>query len=354
MRVIIVGTGFVANMHAEILRDMGHELVAVVGRTLQSASFFSKKWQIPTYSTHLQEVVQESDCVHICTPPLLHYPQVRQALMAGKHVLCEKPLTISSNKAKELWELAKSKNVVAAVNFNVRFHQAGTHIKSIIRASDFGSIRMIHGSYLQDFHADNDIYNWRYQSEKGGPMRAVTEIGSHWIDLVRYCTDLEISSVLANFAHFQPERRLKKDGKIYEDITSEGKKIRVESEDAATLFLRFSNGAIGNVVLSEVHHGKKNELTLHITGSQQSIFWNNEIPYQIQIGQKNAGIKTLSHPFGGGFIDTFRQLFRAVYHHIGNRKSPIQFPTFEDGYRNALVCEAIYQSATTGNIWKNV
>lgn len=354
MKVAIIGSGFIAHVHAETIKALGHELIAIISRKEANAATFAKKWTIPYYGTSLQLALTKSDCIHLCTPPLAHYAQAKTIIAAGKHLICEKPLTLDAKEATILYDLAKKKGVITAVNFNVRYHEACQRAKELITKKEFGAIRLIHGSYLQEFHADSDYYNWRYQPAEGGKMRATTEIGAHWIDLVHYWTGLEITAVAANFAHFQPIRFLTKDGIIHQKEQENSQQVEVTSEDAATILLKFSNGAIGNLILSEVSHGKKNQLKLEVTGSNQSVWWNNETPYQLFHGAKNKGVQMTTNPFGGGFEATFKQLFKNVYAAIESPNKVVNYPTFKDGAINAAICEAIYKSATNDSIWVTI
>ncbi len=351
MKVAIIGSGFIAHVHAATIKALGQELVVIISRKEVNAAAFAKKWHIPHYGTSIDLAIEKSDCIHLCTPPLAHYTQAKTIIAAGKHLICEKPLTIDTKKANELYELAKAKQVVAAVNFNVRYHEASQRAKDLIAQKEFGAIRLIHGSYLQEFHANSDYYSWRYQPAEGGRMRATTEIGSHWIDTVRYWTGLEITAVAANFANFQPNRFLTKDGMIHVEQKEDSQAVTIDSEDAATVLLKFSNGAIGNLILSEVSHGKMNQLRLEVTGSKQSIWWNNETPYQLFHGEKNKGVHRTTNPFSGGFNETFKELFQAVYAAIESPTGKPNYPTFKDGAMNAAVCEAIYQSAKNDSVW---
>lgn len=353
MRISIIGSGFIANVHAETIKALGHEITVVISANRDNAKRFAKKWGIPKFGTDFQLALAYSDCVHLCTPPMMHFKHAKAAILAKKHLLCEKPLVINPKEGKELMELAKIHQVHVGVNFNVRYHEVTHRAKRKIGHKDFGSIRMIHGSYLQEFHALSDYYNWRYQEKSGGKMRAVTEIGAHWIDLVRHWTDLEVHSVCANFASFDPQRFVTEDGEIHIAKQEKSKIVTVNSEDVATVFFKFSNGAIGNLVLSEIAHGKKNELKVVITGHKQSLSWNNEQPYQLHVGEKNKPLQTDCNPFGGGFQSTFMGLFKDFYQVIEESKSiaEVPYPTLEDGYINALICEAIYQSAQENSSW---
>jgi len=354
MKVAIVGTGFIANTHVEVLQSLGHHVNYVVHKTLEKAILFAKKWHIPNATTDYGKALANCEVIHLCTPPLAHYDYARAALQANKHVICEKPLTINPQEARALYQLAAAKNLVGAVNFNIRFHGASAHAKQLIAQPAFGDIRMIHGSYLQEFHAESDFYNWRYQSDVGGKMRATTEIGSHWIDLVRFWTGLEIEAVAAAYANFNPNRYLTNDGIMHPEKKANSQPVQVHSEDVATIMFKFSNGAIGNLVLSEVAHGRKNQLELEVTGTHQSVWWNNEQPYKLYQGQKGSPAMVHINPFGGGFVETFSSLFKAVYAKIERPSSEQYFSTFEDGYINATVCEGIYKSAKNESNWVKV
>jgi len=356
MRISIIGSGFIANVHAETIKALGHEITVVISSNQENAKSFAKKWGISKFGTDFQLALEHSDCIHLCTPPMVHFEHAKAAILAQKHVLCEKPLVITPEEGKALMELAEIQQVHVGVNFNVRYHEVTHRAKERITNKDFGSIRMIHGSYLQEFHALSDYYNWRYQEELGGKMRAVTEIGAHWIDLVRHWTGLEVHSVSANFASFDPQRFVTEDGKIHITKQKKSKIVQVNSEDVATIFFKFSNGAIGNLVLSEIAHGKKNELKIEITGHKQSLSWNNEQPYQLHLGEKNKPLQTDGNPFGGGFESTFKGLFKDFYQAI-DQKQHIEkgsYPTLEDGYINALICDSIYQSAQQNSAWVSV
>lgn len=351
MRVAIIGTGLIAHTHVQALRALGHEVRVAINRTAERGQAFARKWGIPQSSTVFSDALgPEIEVVHICTPPALHYEMIKAALLAGKHVVCEKPMCIEPSHAKELQELADAQGVIGAVVFNVRFHEACQQAKAKLGDPAFGPIRLIHGSYLQEFHALPDQYSWRYQEELAGPMRAVTEIGSHWIDLARYWTGLEVEAVSAQFGAFDPQRRLQ------EGVMSRaggGEPLAVLSEDVASLSLRFSNGAMGNVLLSEVSHGRVNRLQLEVTGTQRSLWWTNEHPYQLHQGQKFQGFKTFTYPFGDGFGQTFQACFQAIYQDVeaGSPSPHAKYANFEDGYRNVAVCMAALRSGQNEGRW---
>ncbi|MCF6460161.1 Gfo/Idh/MocA family protein [Clostridium sp. Cult3] len=356
MKVAIIGIGFIAEVHVKELLSLGHEVVIAIGTDTERTEKFAKRWGIKKSSIDYKDALSSDiDVVHICTPPTLHYEMVKDALKADKHVVCEKPLCLDPNEAKELMEIANEKGLVNGVNFNVRFHDACANIKDTIRSSEFGNVNLVHGSYLQEFHALPADYSWRYKEKLAGPMRATSEIGSHWIDLVRYLTGLEIAEVSASYGKFNPTRYLR-NNIMYEKEQEGSQKISVYSDDCAMVFLKFSNGAIGNMVLSEISHGRNNRLSIEISGSKESIWWNSENPFTINRAGKFTGINTQINAFAEGFPGTFKNFFNEVYKDINLGKagsSPI-YPTFRDGYINAVVCNAIYESANNNSKWVEV
>ena len=185
--------------------------------------------------------------VHVCTPNHLHYAMAREALEAGKHVVCEKPLAMEAWQARELVELAERKGLVGAVHFNVRYYPLVRQMKCMVARGEMGRILAIHGSYLQDWLLLDTDYNWRLESKLSGKSRAVADIGSHWMDLIEYVSGLSAVEVFADFATFHPVRKkpLKPletyAGKLLspEDYVD----VAIDTEDYATVLLRFEFGS---------------------------------------------------------------------------------------------------------------
>lgn len=355
MKVAIVGAGSIAGTHVQVLQDLGHEIVVAIGTDMSRTEKFVNKYGIKNASIDFNDALKDNvDVVHICTPPTLHFEMVKDALNNGKHVVCEKPLTINPQEARELMKLANEKSLVNALNFNVRFHEACHSIKDTIQSEGFGDINVIHGSYLQKFHVLPTDYSWRYKEEVSGPMRATSEIGSHWVDLARFLTGLEIVEVSANMGNFNKKRYLK-DNIMYENEIEGSEEITINTDDVAIVSLRFSNGSIGSMFLSEVSHGRNNSLSIEVTSSKNSIWWNEEDPYTVNSAGISTGIIKDVNAFGGGFTGTFRNLFSEVYKDIENDgKNEKTYPTFRDGYINALICNAIYESANKNSEWVEV
>ena len=206
----VVGVGFIGEEHIEAIRRTNLGWVeAIVGRDLEKTKAKAEVFQIPHYYNDIQPVLEnpEIQVVHICTPNALHYPMVKKALEAGKHVVCEKPLTMTEDEARELTELAEQKNLVNAIHFNIRYYPLVRQAKVMIEKGEIGRIYSVTGSYLQDWLVKDTDYSWRLESAQSGVTRAVGDIGTHWMDLVEYVTGIQITEVNADMGTFLKKRK---------------------------------------------------------------------------------------------------------------------------------------------------
>lgn len=373
IKVGIIGTGFIGPAHIEALRRLGYvDVAAVADVNMEVAQEKAKMLSIEKAYGDYKKLLEDPtiEAVHICTPNNLHYEMSKEALLAGKHVICEKPLAMNSQEAEELVKIAKEKNLVNAVHFNIRFYPLVQQAKCAVENGDVGRILAINGSYQQDWLFYQTDYNWRLQPEFSGKSRAVADIGSHWLDLMEFITGVRVESVCADFATFHPIRKkpLKPvetyAGKIlrpedYEDI-------EINTEDYATVLLRFDNKAHGSMTVNQVAAGRKNRLYFEIYGDKSAISWDSEKPNEMWIGRRDKNNEILikdpslmyesareyvSLPGGHteGFPDTSKQMFRNIYKYItdkGYEKGyDCNFPTFEDGAREITLCESILESA---------
>lgn len=350
-KVVIMGAGFISHSHAQALKNCGIEIYGIVDKVEEVAKNFAKKWNIPHYCTS-EELAFEKEVttVHICTPPNTHYSLVKRLLQYEKNVICEKPLCFSSEEAKELANLAREKNRKCAINLNVRFHNMSSKIKEMVQDKSFGKPYLIHGTYLQQFHLLPTLYNWRYQDELAGKMRAVTEIGTHWFDIVQYVTGLKIRKVSACFGNFNPSRKLQ-DGQMYsieeEDIKEETV-VQVKSEDVALIHFQFDNGAIGSVVLSEVSQGYSNYLSYEISSGNKTIGWNSQNNNELYFSDSFSKINYIRDGFGNGFDDSFMRLVSDFYSATLTDRT---YPTFDEGANIVCICNSIYESAIQNSKW---
>lgn len=367
LKAAIAGTGFIGPAHLEGLRRNNIPVVGLVESNLDLAREKAAALGIPNAYGSFDDMLQnpEISVVHLATPNYLHFPQAKAALLAGKHVICEKPLTVNSTESAELVRLAAVKHLVNAVHFNLRFYPLNYQARAMLRNGDIGDVFAIHGSYLQDWLLFDTDWNWRVDSKEGGSLLAVADIGSHWLDLVTFITGLKITAVMADFKTCLPVRRktvkalsTAVDGKpVYESKPS-------NLEEYASILLRFDNGARGVVAISQVSAGRKNRLCYEIDGSKASLAFDSEHPNELWIGHRERSNEILlkdpsllsddagalaGYPGGHneGFPDTFKQLSKSVYDYIrkGDFNAVTDFPTFVDGHRMMKILEALVQSS---------
>ena len=371
IKVGVIGAGFIGPAHIEALRRLpGIEVAAVSGSSEEKGRAKADELGVELgFGDHRKLLeVREIDAVHICTPNHLHYRQTKDALEAGKHVVCEKPLAVSVKEARELVALADASGKVCAVHFNIRYYPLIAHIRAMIRGGELGEIYAVRGSYLQDWLFYDTDYNWRLEPQFSGESRAIADIGSHWMDLIEYVSAQRSAEVCADFLTVHKKR--KKPLKPLETFAGKLLKpedyaeIPIDTEDYATVLLRFPGGARGVFTVSQVSAGRKNRLYFEIDGSKLAVAWDSELPNQMWIGRRESANElllrdpSLVHPesrqligFPGGhnegFPDTSKQLFRQFYAAVrsgGPEPSP-KYPTFRDGLRELQLCEAILKSS---------
>lgn len=368
----IVGTGFIGPVHVEALRRLGRPVAGVVASSPAKSREAAQRLNLPRGYDDYEAMLADPavQVVHLASPNRLHFEQCKQAFAAGKHVVCEKPLAMTSEETAELVQLAEQSQKAAALCYNVRFYPLCQEVRRRIQDGQFGTIYHVTGSYVQDWLFHETDFNWRVLPEEGGPLRAVADIGTHWMDLLLWMTELTPTSLCADLATCLPTRRRPRGSvETFQGKSAKGdtEKVAVTTEDYGSILLRFQEGARGHFTVSQVTAGRKNRLTFEIAGSTGSCFWDSELPNQLWLGHRDQPNQllmrdpTLLHPKvrplafypGGhneGYPDTFKQLFDAVYRYIehGDTKAPPPFPTFGDGHRETLLCEAILDSHRRG------
>jgi len=372
----VIGTGFIGTVHVEQLRRIGVQVRGVLGSTPERGEARADALGVALAYPSLDAILDDPsvDVVHVTSPNHLHVRQAKQILASGRHVVCEKPLAMTAAESAELVELAAQSGLVNAVNFNIRFYPLHQHVHELVTGGGVGDVRFVTGHYFQDWLLLETDWNWRLEPDKGGSLRAVGDIGSHWLDLATFLTGQRIVSVMADLATFIPLRAQPR-GPV-ETFATERSADTVEremaTEDVASILLRFENGARGSVAVSQISAGRKNSLQWEINGSTSSAAWDSETPDHLWLGHREqaneillrnpalmgaAGRAASALPGGHveGFADTFGALFRAVYADVivGQPAERPPYATFADGHDEMLVGDAVAESARLGR-WVEV
>jgi predicted dehydrogenase len=348
----IIGTGMMGRIHADAARRSGARVGAVAGSSISRARDSSQAWAFGATVQTVDDVLSnpDIDVVHVCVPNHLHFPIAMAAIDAGKHVVCEKPLAVSVDESRELERSAARAGVVATVPFVYRYHPLVMEAKARILNQEAGNLHLVHGSYLQDWLSTAHDTNWRVDGGLGGPSRAFADIGSHWCDLVEWVSGLRITEVAASTST------------VFDDRGA-GIAQPVSTEDIACVNLRFSNGALGTVVVSQVSPGRKNRLYFEMSGTLATVAFDQEHPEAMWWGttMQNTSIvrdpRSLSsgaaeasslpggHPMG--YYDCFHSFVADTYRAVAGETVP-RLPTFGEGVRTSLITDAVLKSAVTG------
>ena len=322
MRAGIVGKGFIGAVHALALRSLGVEVAWEAGRDDDLGALLDG---------------DRVDVLHVCTPNNVHAQQALAALERGIHVVCEKPLAVTSDECAALVEAADEQGLVNAVCYHTRTYPLVEHMRAEVTSGAIGEITFVHGRYL----CDDVLFptsGWRVDPAQSGPAYVVGDLGTHWLDLAEHVTGRRVSEVLADFRSFAG-------GPL---------------EDYAALLLRFDGGAAGSLVLSAGAAGRKNQLLFEVEGRTAGFTWDQERPtealYRPVDGPKQLVVKDpltnaeaarrLSrYPagHGEGYGGAFRNLFEQVYAAVEGR-GHAPFPTFRDGARGVAAVEAAVAS----------
>jgi predicted dehydrogenase len=357
IKAAVVGTGFIGVVHVEALRRLGVEVTGIVGSSPERAAQKARTAALPAPYPSFEAMLADPaiDVVHLTTPNHLHFEQVRAVLAAGKHVVCEKPLAMNSEETGELLRLAEESGLVHAVNFNIRFYAQNQEARARVQAGEVGDVRLISGGYLQDWLLLETDWNWRLDPAAGGSLRAVGDIGSHWIDLVTFITGRHVEAVMADLTTFIGVRKQPTGPVETFSGAAAGETVDtvMETEDAAGLLLRLTGGARAVVTISQVSAGRKNRLSWEIDGSDAALAWHSEAPEELWVGHRERPNELLLREAGDyppghaeGFPDTFKHLYRAVYAAVANGGPPDEpdYPTFADGHEEAVIADAVARS----------
>ena len=367
-KAAVVGLGFVGRAHVEALRRLGVIICGGLGSSPGSTAVACGALGLAPAYASLEEIASDAsvDVVHLCTPNFLHFQQTSQLLRAGKHVLCEKPLTLDSRESELLVSLAKDTQRVGAVAYNLRYYPLCQEARALIEKGAIGRPILVHGSFLQDWLLYESDWNWRLDPKLGGSLRAVSDIGTHWLDLVTWVTGCKVAELCADLATVIPMRQRPRGRVETFQKTDPGnaEPVAITTDDYASVLFRLEGDVRGVMTVSQVSAGRKARLWFEIDGSEGSLAWNSEEPNTLWIGRRNAPSQELpkdpelmseatrryaAYPGGHpeGYPDTFVQLFRDFYGYLeaGDWQEPRSFPTFATGHEQMVLCEAIERSA---------
>ena len=367
-RAAVVGTGFIGAVHLESLRRIGVGIAGILGSSPEKGAAKGAAWGVPAYATYEELLADPTvDVVHITSPNDRHFDQAKAALLAGRHVVCEKPLAMTAAETAELVALAASTGLVAAVNFNVRFYPQVHEMRERVANGSTGAPYLVTGRYFQEWLLKDTDWNWRADSARGGMLRAVGDIGTHWFDLAQFVTGQRITEVMAELPTFVPVRRrpLGEVQTFSSGGAGETEDVEIHSEDAALILVRFEGGARGSVALSQVSAGRKNAISIEVNGARSSLAWRGEAPDELWIGHRDEPNQVLWRGSGSsaaaeaistmpaghieGFENGFAALYRAVYADVaaGAPSTNPSYATFADGHRESLLLDAVAESART-------
>jgi predicted dehydrogenase len=371
IKAAIFGTGFVGRVHLDALRRLESvEIAGLAGTNIELARRLGAGFSIPAITADYREILRDPaiDAVHICTPNALHFSMAREALEAGKHVACEKPLTTTVEEARELVDLAAQKGLRNCVCHNLRSYPMVQQLRCMIEAGDLGEILIVQGTYSQDWLLYDTDWNWRIESSAGGPSRCMADIGSHWFDMAEHVTGLCITSLVADLQTFHATRKQPRG-----PIETFANKLRgpedyikraVDTEDFGAVIFRMGSRTRGSITASQVSAGRKNRLAIEVYGSKASAAWDQERPNELWIGHRDTGnrlilkdpslLKPEARAYadlpGGhseGYDDTFKQMFRRFYASISEPGIPPEYPQFIDGLRQLTILKAELESHRT-------
>ena len=366
-KTAVFGTGFMGRVHLEAIRRLGNvEVVAVASLEDDVARRLAAHYNIARVESNYHKVLEDPaiDAVHICAPNAMHFPMAQEALQAGKHVVCEKPLSRSVDEARQLVAIAAKSGRRDCLNHNLRYYPLVQQIRRMCEAGELGDILVVQGTYSQDWLLYDTDYNWRIEGEHGA-SRTFADIGSHWFDMAEHITGLRVNSLCADFQTFYKTRKRPKGtvetfaGKLLRP--DEYDEVPVTTEDYSGAIFRMGTRTRGAMTVSQVSAGRKNRLSIEVYGTKCGAAWDQENPNELWIGNRNTnnqllvkdpslllpGAQAYAEQPGGhaeGYPDTFKQNFRRFYASLENANAETPYPRFRDGLRTMTILQAALDS----------
>lgn len=348
LRAGIIGAGFIGGVHSYAVRASGAVVSEVADSSPQSAREAARRLGAESGAESVEALIASDrvDVVHICTPNDTHYDLAMAAMRAGKAVICEKPLATSPERAAELAQTAQRAGSVTAVPFVYRFYPAVREARYRIGSGEAGALWMLHGTYLQDWLSGAQETNWRVDPTRGGGSRAFGDIGVHWCDVMEFTTGHRITRLVSRLSRAYASR---------------GAGATVGTEDGATVLFETDHGASGSLVASQVSLGRKNKLWFSFDGTDAAFIFDQEQPDSLWIGgrssnrviprgpdtfEEHGGARYARLPAGHpqGYQDSFTAFVADAYAAVLGER-PDGLPSFDDGYRAAVITEAVLASS---------
>ena len=368
IKTSIFGTGFMGRVHLEaVQRVESVEAAAIFGRNPQALKGLGTGFSVPKTTTDYREILRDSsiDAVHLCTPNAQHFSMAKEALQAGKHVLCEKPLTTTVAEAEELVSLAAKQGLRNCVCHNLRYYPMVQQMRRLREAGELGEILVVQGTYSQDWLLYDTDWNWRVDATAAGASRCMGDIGSHFFDMAEHVTGLRVTSLCADLQTFHATRKQPK-----HSVETFANKLMgpedyietpVTTEDFGAVVFRMGTRTRGSMTASQVSAGRKNGFSLEIYGSKSSVAWNQERPDELWQGHRDSpnsisvkdpslllpAARSYADLPGGhseGYDDTFKQVFRRFYRSISESAAP-EYPQFVDGLRQMVILSSVLESS---------
>jgi predicted dehydrogenase len=361
----MMGYAFMGKAHTNALKKLPYmiypppaipKLIAIAGRNEEAVQEAAKRYGYAGYFTDWKKMLKD-DRIQLfdnAGPNDAHAEPCIAAARAGKHILCEKPLARTAGEAAKMLEAVEKAGVVHMVGYNYRFVPAIRLARELIETGQLGEIYHFRAVYLQEWIIDpNFPFIWRLDKTVAG-SGALGDLGSHIIDLARFLVG-EPRKVSAMAKTFIKQRPIP--GGATGDVTV---------DDAFVAMMEFENGALGTLEASRFCAGRKNHQVLEINGSKGSlvfnlerlneleVFWKNEKPRETQ-GFHNVLVSESFHPFWKhwwpqghmiGWEHTFIHEMAHLFEAIVNRRPVTPYGAdFHDGYKNAVICDAILASS---------
>ncbi len=368
MRVGLIGAGYIGLVHLEQLMRLGVKVTRIVDTNAAFAEKAAKKYGIEQWSTDALDIVNDPkiDVVHNCTPNKFHYDLNKRAIENGKQVLAEKPLAMSVAEAEELCDLSVKHNAVTGVDFCYRYYPVVQEAAARAQRGELGDVRMVFGTWFQDWLSTENDYTWRLEPAENGPSNITADLGSHWFDLIQFITGMKVTDVMGDFATIIPVRKKPKQQVIaFEHLeTEQSEDFHCTLEEYSSIQFRLDGKVPGSFTTSQVCNGRKSDTMFEIYGKECSYAWNHKDPTRLWIGHRfkpneelieNAAIM---HPEAGkfavlpaghalGYHDAVMHLFKDFYEAIDKGEGADRSsrrPTFFTGWEEMVILDAIIKS----------